>query len=94
MIYILRVKEVGTTTFKQDWRLQSTDPKLQESDKYVAKAGDLFSITSIDRNVANYGGNHWKVAFGRPLQPKQGTAKTSWFVYAPDVQELSATVIA
>ncbi|NJM69932.1 MAG: hypothetical protein HC862_06715 [Scytonema sp. RU_4_4] len=78
---ILRVRT--NTTFKQDWREQSS--KLAQEDKYAATAGQQLRVSSIDRDAQRYGGDHWKVTFVQPLQPKQGKAKSTWFVYVPDV---------
>ncbi|ARV58917.1 hypothetical protein BZZ01_09970 [Nostocales cyanobacterium HT-58-2] len=83
----LRVKT--NTTFKQDWRIQSNDPQLAAQDRYFAKAGQQFSVSSIDRNAQNYGGDHWKVTFEQALQPNQGQSKSTWFVYVPHVVTLS-----
>ncbi|WP_211173402.1 hypothetical protein, partial [Brasilonema bromeliae] len=77
----LRVRT--NTTFKQDWREQSSN--LAQQDKYAATAGQQLRISSIDRNAFRYGGDHWKVTFVQPLQPNQGQAKSTWYVYAPDV---------
>ncbi|MBO3458214.1 hypothetical protein G7B40_017785 [Aetokthonos hydrillicola Thurmond2011] len=99
MIRILRVKEngqFGTTTFKQA-PIDSTDPRLKESDKYVAKEGDLFAFLSIDYDGTDNQGvrhrDHWKVTFKRRLQPKQGEAKQTWFVFRAHVEELEASVV-
>jgi hypothetical protein len=98
MIKILRVKEggFGNTTFKQA-PVDSTDPNLKESDKYVAKEGDLFAISSIDYNGTDGQGHpnndHWKVTFERKLQPKEGDAKRTWFVFKAHVEELQASVV-
>ncbi|MGH7998975.1 MAG: hypothetical protein ACREPR_05995 [Brasilonema sp.] len=78
---ILRVRT--NTTFKQDWREQSSN--LAEQDKYAATAGQQLRVSSIDRDAQRYGGDHWKVTFVQPLQPNQGQAKSTWFVYVPDV---------
>ena len=83
----LRVKT--NTVFKQDWRLQSNDPQLQEQDKCLAKAGQQLRVSSIDHNTQKYGGDHWLVTFEEPLQPTQGKAKSNWYVYVPHVEELS-----
>ena len=83
----LRVRT--NTVFKQDWRLQSNDPQLQEQDKYLAKPGQQLRVSSIDRNTQKYGGDHWLVTFEQPLQPTQGKAKSNWYVYVPHVEELS-----
>jgi UDP-3-O-acyl-N-acetylglucosamine deacetylase len=72
------------TTFKQDWREQSTNAAPQ--DRYQARANQQFPVSSIDRNAQLYGGDHWKVTFARPLQPSQGQAKTTWYVYVPHVE--------
>ncbi|WP_017316006.1 hypothetical protein [Mastigocladopsis repens] len=72
------------TTFKQDWREQA--PNLAEQDKYEAKTSQQFRVSSIDRNTQRYGGDHWKVTFVQPLQPNQGQAKSTWYVYVPHVQ--------
>ena len=83
----LRVRT--NTVFKQDWRVQSNDPQLQEQDKYLAKPGQQLRVSSIDRNTQKYGGDHWLVTFEQPLQPTQGKAKSNWYVYVPHVEELS-----
>ncbi|WP_211175964.1 hypothetical protein [Brasilonema sp. UFV-L1] len=81
----LRIKT--NTTFKQDWREQSSN--LAQQDKYAATAGQELRVSSIDRDAQKYGGDHWLVTFEQPLQPNQGRAKSTWYVYAPHVQELS-----
>ncbi|MBW4615996.1 MAG: hypothetical protein KME21_22475 [Desmonostoc vinosum HA7617-LM4] len=93
MSNILRIKEdVGDTTFKQAPK-QVKD--LKKSDlTYVAKAGDLFFVSGVDRGSRDsksanyYGGDHWKVTFEKPLQPREGgTPISTWFVYQGHAEE-------
>ncbi|BAZ29738.1 hypothetical protein NIES4074_21850 [Cylindrospermum sp. NIES-4074] len=90
---ILRIKDnVGTTTFKQS-SLQVKD--LKKSDPtYVAKAGTLFFVSSVDRGSSDaksanyYGGDHWKVTFKDKLKPQEGGESIqTWFVYREHVEE-------
>lgn len=86
MSSILRIKDIGTTIFKQTTQ-QSGD--LKKSDPtYVARAGELFFATAIDRDVKKYGGDHWKVTFEKKLQPREGgNPIQTWYVYRGDVEE-------
>lgn len=93
MSAILRIREdIGTTVFKQTPQqfrdLRKTDPT------YIAKAGELFFVSSIDRgsrdpNSPNYyGGDHWKVTFEKKLQPKEGgNPIQTWFIYEGHAEE-------
>ncbi|MBD2386065.1 hypothetical protein [Cylindrospermum sp. FACHB-282] len=90
---ILKIKDnVGTTTFKQSSQqvkdLKKADPT------YVAKAGTLFFVSSIDRGSSDsksssyYGGDHWKVTFKDKLKPQEGSDPLqTWFVYRDHVEE-------
>ncbi|MBW4684107.1 MAG: hypothetical protein KME40_03205 [Komarekiella atlantica HA4396-MV6] len=90
---ILRIKEnVGDTTFKT--KPQQVDKLLKSDPTYVAKAGELFFVSAIDRGSSDpkspnyYGGNHWKVTFKKELQPREGGKPIStWFVYQDHVEE-------
>ena len=100
MIKILSVKEnigIGTTTFKQA-PVDSTDPNLKESDKYVAAEGDLFAVSGIDYDGTDSQGaqhrDYWKVTFNKRLQPKEGEAKQTWFVFKAHVEELQASIVS
>ncbi|MBW4595734.1 MAG: hypothetical protein KME46_23220 [Brasilonema angustatum HA4187-MV1] len=84
---LISLRTRTSTTFKQDWQQQSSN--LAQQDKYFAQAGQQFRVSSIDRNAQRYGGDHWKVTFVQPLQPNQGQAKSTWYIYAPDVQLFS-----
>ncbi|MBH8574888.1 hypothetical protein I8752_18040 [Nostocaceae cyanobacterium CENA369] len=86
MSSILRIKNIGTTIFKQT-PVQSKD--LKKSDPtYVARAGELFLASAIDRDVKKYGGDHWKVTFENKLQPREGGDPIqTWLVYEGDVEE-------
>lgn len=90
---ILRIKDnVGTTTFKQSAQqvkdLKKADPT------YLAKAGTLFFVSTIDRGSSDaksasyYGGDHWKVTFKEKLKPQEGGDPIqTWFVYREHVEE-------
>jgi hypothetical protein len=93
MSSILRIKEdVGDTTFKP--KPQQADKLLKSDPTYVAKAGTLFFVSSIDRGSKDpkspnyYGGDHWKVTFKDKLKPREGGDPIStWFVYEGHVEE-------
>ncbi|QSJ15592.1 hypothetical protein JYQ62_27775 [Nostoc sp. UHCC 0702] len=86
MSSILRIKDIGTTIFKQS--TQQSDDLKKSDPTYVARAGELFFVTSIDRDVKKYGGDHWKVTFEKKLQPREGgNPIQTWFVYQGDVEE-------
>lgn len=86
MSSILRIKDIGTTIFKQ---IPQQSKDLKKSDPtYVARAGDLFLASAVDRDVKKYGGDHWKVAFEKKLTPREGGEPLqTWFVFQGDVEE-------
>ncbi len=76
------------TFFKQDYRKQASELPL--TDKYEAQQGRRFAFAYIEPDVNQFNG-HWKVHFDPPLQPRQGSAKQSWYVFASDVSEIRAS---
>lgn len=79
----------NNTFFKQNYQKQAKDLPL--TDKYEAKAGQEFEYAYVEPDVIQFSG-HFKVHFDPPIQPKQGNAKQSWYVFASDVSQLKGSV--
>ena len=78
----------NNTFFKQDYQKQAKD--LPATDKYEAKAGQEFEYAYIEPDLTQFKG-HLKVHFDPPIQPKQGNAKQTWYIFAPDVSKLTTS---
>lgn len=76
------------TFFKQDYQKQASELPL--TDKYEAQQGRRIPFAYIETDVTQFNG-HWRVHFDPPLQPRQGSAKQSWYVFASDVTEIRAS---
>jgi len=76
------------TFFKQDYQKQAKDLPLTE--KYEAQQGRRFAFAYIEPDVNQFNG-HLKVHFDPALQPQQGSAKQSWYVFASDISEIRAS---
>ncbi|HEY9706945.1 MAG TPA: hypothetical protein V6D48_01945 [Oculatellaceae cyanobacterium] len=78
----------NNTFFKQDYQKQAKD--LPPTDKYEAKAGQEFEYAYIEPDLTQFKG-HFKVHLDPPIQPKQGNAKQTWYIFAADVSKLDAS---
>ncbi len=79
----------NNTCFKQDYQKQAKD--LPITDKYEAKAGQEFEYAYIEPDVNQFKG-HFKVHFDPPIQPQQGNAKQTWYIFASDVSQFKGSV--
>lgn len=77
-----------STFFKQDYQKQANTLPL--TDKYEAQQGRRLPFAYIETNVNQFNG-HWRVHFDPSLQPQQGSAKQTWYVFASDVREIRAS---